>query len=134
MKVDIGSGSRDHWYKENEEGWLRLDCDKYKDVVQWTCPERMPIESNTVEEAFIGKLLIEISLDDHKKLAEELIRIMKDDGKIIIECYRGVLGFKEFFEHMYKGGWKVVKMELNNFYIDDNVDMSTYIIELRLLK
>jgi len=130
LKLDIGSGPKDHWYSEDPE-WVHLDCEGYEGVVKWECPERLPVDDTSVDEVYIGQLLIEIHPKTQLELAKELVRVMKEKGVIKVHCYNGIVNFPEFFSFLRRKGWHVEKDELVNRYVDDGTVMETYLIELR---
>ena len=133
LKLDIGSGDREHWYSEDPE-WVHLDCEPYEGVIVWECPEKIPVKNKSVDEVYIGQFLIEIHPETQLELAKELVRVMKETGVIKVHCYNGILGFPEFFVYLRSRGWHVDKDELVNRYVDDGVVMETYLIELRRVK
>ena len=134
MKLDIGSGDKEHWFKPEEQGWIRLDCERYEGVTYWVCPDKLPVEDNSVSEVYIGQFLIETSPAEHRELAKELIRVMKDDGIIRVHCYESIATWKEFVKTLEKAGWIPFTEELVNVYESDGDLIKTYISEIRRVR
>jgi len=134
VKLDIGSGPKDYWYSEDPE-WLHLDCEPYEGVIPWTCPSQLPIENNSVDEVYMGQFLIELDINQQLALADELARVMKSDGRILIHDYNGSSGFPEFFERMEKHGWYRIQEELQNVFEEPDGELIvTYLVELQKLR
>jgi len=134
VKLDLGSGPRDFWVSD-ESDWLHLDCEPYEGVIQWTCPEPIPVKDRSVEVAYLGQLLVELSIEQQLALADELVRVMKDDGVIRVHDYDGVLGYPEFFRRLEQHGWRRVKEELVNVFEEpDGTILCTYMVELKKIR
>ena len=128
-KLDIGSGPKDYWVSTDPD-WWHLDKEEYDGVIRWKCPERLPVSNKEVEEAYIGQLLVSLTVGEQIELAKELVRVMKDDGLIRVHCYDGVLGHVEFFEELDRNGWIILTEELIN-YIEG--ECKTYMVEIKKL-
>jgi len=135
MKLDIGSGDKEHWFKPEEKDWVRLDCEEYEGVRKWVCPDKLPVEDNSVDEVYIGQFLIETSPKDHKALAKELIRVMKKDGVIRVHCYGQIATWVEFVKELEKEGWVPFNEELVNVVErEGDLPIRTYISEIKALR
>jgi len=111
MKIDLGCGPRARWYKADEPDWLRLDMEPYEGVTPWVCPEdRIPVPDRSIEEAFVGQLLIYLSLDDQRLLARELNRVMRKDGIIQIEKFS--VDTEGCINTLRELGWTIASVEL----------------------
>ena len=53
MKLDLGSGPKEYWVEDTPD-WIHLDCEKYDGVVEWRCPDRIPVEDDSTDEVYIG--------------------------------------------------------------------------------
>lgn len=133
IKLDLGSGPEDFWYWQYGTDVIRIDVEKYPKVVQANCSS-LPIKDNTIKECFIGRLLVETSIDTHIQMAHELNRVMRSDGQIKMHVYFGTLGFVDFFRTMEQLGWYRVTEELNNFIDWPDEFVIDYIIKLEKIR
>jgi len=135
LKLDLGSGPRENWYADGDK-WLHLDCEKYEGVVQWQCPEeRIPVEDRTVDEVFVGQLLVELGRPEYTvALAKEIDRVCCGGAVLKVHCYGervrgGFEVWKEFFGWLQSNGWKFVKEVPVNRWEEEGV--YTYLVEMR---
>ncbi|RLG19665.1 hypothetical protein DRN74_06490 [Candidatus Micrarchaeota archaeon] len=133
VKLDIGSGPGNFWFWSKDDGdtVLRLDRVPFEGVIRWECPDPLPVEDKVTDEAFIGGMLIELDTQQQLSLADELNRVMKDDGVIWMRVYGGSLGFPRFFKKLRELGWWVVKEEMNNIVREGNTLVTDYFVEIR---
>ena len=135
MKLDIGSGPKEFWFKPEEKDWIRLDCEEYEGVTHWVCPEKLPAPDNSVEEAYVGQFLIETSPEEHKALAKELVRVMRPNGVIRVHCYGMIATWTEFVKELEKSGWVPFTEELVNVIErEGDLPIRTYMSEIRKLR
>lgn len=136
VKLDIGSGPDNFWFwpEDDEDTVLRLDRVPFEGVIQWECPDPLPVKDKVASEAFIGGVLNELSVQQQLSLADELNRVMRDDGVIWMRVYGGSLGFPRFFERLRESGWYAVKEELNNLAKEKDSLVVDYFIEIRRVK
>ena len=126
-RLDVGSGGKEHWFWPEDPLCIKLDCDTYEGVLRWDCPDRMPLNSKTIDDCYVGQLLIECSVSDHLMLASELDRVMKRKSLIRVHCYSGVPGFREFFYKMGVLGWDVESSDL----VNKTDEVETFMVRLR---
>jgi len=65
---------------------------------------------HSVEEAFLGQLLIYLSLDDQRVLAQELNRVMSKDGVIQIQKFS--IDTEGYIDTLKELGWVITSVKL----------------------
>jgi len=120
MKIDLGSGPKECWYRADEDGWLRFDKEPFEGVIRWRCPDPIPVPDRSVEVAFLGQLLVYLELDEQKALAAELDRVMKRDG--IIKVHKYGVETTGLIAELKKYDWIVESAELTNIVPDEPLE------------
>ena len=131
-KLDLGSGPRDRWWKPYDNDVLHLDIEGFKGTTKWEAGDRIPVLDNSIQEAYVGWLLIEVDIQTNIDIAKELTRVMKKTGRILVTDYGNICNEREnrnekleedwgeFFETLRCAGWVLVKQELKE--IQENPD------------
>lgn len=76
VKLDLGSGDKDHWRKDQE--YLRMDVIDYGQDIVWDAEEGIPLPDNSC--SFIVSSHFFEHLDDIIGVMNECWRILRKDG------------------------------------------------------
>jgi len=121
MRIDLGSGPKETWYRADESDWLRLDKEPYEGVTKWEWPnDPIPVRDHCVDVAFLGQFLAYIEYDDQIALAAELARVMKRDG--IIRVHKYGIETKGLIAALREFSWIVSSVELVNVVPDEKLE------------
>jgi len=126
--LDLGSSDCNRWYTSQEEDTIyHLDEEEYPGTIKWEGPNNLPFKNNSIDKIFAGQFIIYLTIQGHLQLAEEINRVLKRTGCILIHDFDGVLGYVEFFKKLESLRWFRVSEELNNYA---GKYAKTYLVEL----